>query len=160
MFNSLDACTLIIRAQCWQDCPVSKHTVVVLDMHDHSWNQENPGWLRATVYAAQFTAWGWSLAEHPQEGLRRCAACAVQIPECHGKACCSKCKLVRLRYHRLIGCASAIGRNIGSGTAAGLLLQPSMPAQSSPFTQTLLPSACPTTIHCNFEGMAWHHCQH
>ena len=74
------------------------HTSVIFCMHeqlaDHSWNQENPGWLRATVYAAQYASAGWSQEDHPPDGLRRCAACAVQIPECQGKARCSKCKLV------------------------------------------------------------------
>lgn len=64
-------------------------------LEDHTWNKQNPRWLRATVWAAQHAAWGWSSAEHVPEGLRRCAACAAEIPEDQARSRCSKCKVVR-----------------------------------------------------------------
>lgn len=72
----------------------------VLSTHDqladHTWNPQNPRWLRATLFAAQYAAWGWLQEKQTPDGLRRCAACAVNIPESQAKARCSKCKLVPL----------------------------------------------------------------
>ena len=71
---------------------------------DPTWNKQNPRWLRATVWAAQDAAWASLSYEHVPDGLRRCAACAAEIPESQSKARCSKCKLVRLKAYTAAAC--------------------------------------------------------
>ena len=63
---------------------------------DHNWNKDDPRWLGATVWAAQYTAWEWLQSDKPCPGPKRCAACAAQIADTKPKTRCSKCLLVRL----------------------------------------------------------------
>ena len=59
---------------------------------DHAWNKQNPGWLRATVWAAQHAESTSSCGGRIPHDDRRCAACAAENPDAQR---CSKCRLVR-----------------------------------------------------------------
>lgn len=61
---------------------------------DPDWNKQNPRWLPATVWSAQFAGYGWMQADIAAPGPHQCAACAAEIPEAQAESRCSKCKLV------------------------------------------------------------------
>ena len=83
--------------------PASSELLFMRDqLADPTWNPQNPRWLRATLFATQYAAWGWLQEKQTPDGLRRCAACAINILESQAKARCSKCKLVPLVCQSLL----------------------------------------------------------
>ena len=65
---------------------------------DPDWNKQNPRWLPATVWSAQFAGYGWMQAGTVAPGPYQCAACAAVIPEAQAESRCSKCNLVILSF--------------------------------------------------------------
>ena len=60
---------------------------------DPDWNIQNPRWLPATVWSAQFAGYGWMQAGTVAPGPHQCAACAAEIPEAQAEARCSKLQI-------------------------------------------------------------------
>ena len=113
---------------------------------DPTWNKDNPRWLRATVWAAQFAAWGWLQAGYPAsyfpEGHRLCGACAAEVPHGRGGTRCSKCKTVPSPAVVCSPLSKPMSVLLSLYYFAVVLLWQRMPAESTPHRQALVPSAC------------------